>query len=173
MYNPQWIKLNASPASCAMTGSIRTFWVAILVFAAAAAAQDPKQVVEKEARKNLVGVWRGHVVEGKGAKADRGPVKLELTITETTIKGVENKQFGKEGTVDHGVGDFTVDLNATPANLDASQTNTKGRKVQYVGIYSLEGDTLKWCVTRGKTRPTEFATSRGMFLLVLKREKEK
>ena len=42
----------------------------------------------------------------------------------------------------------------------------------YLGIYKIEGDTLKWCVAvPGSERPSEFATSGSDFLLVLKRQK--
>ena len=60
--------------------------------------------------------------------------------------------------------------NGNPRVLDASQTNARGRKDGWVGIYSLEGDTLKWCVSK-KTRPATFETVKGQFLLILKRVK--
>src|SRR5581483_6096487 len=36
----------------------------------------------RTARDKLVGVWNGYAVEGKGENPDRGPVKIELTITQ-------------------------------------------------------------------------------------------
>jgi uncharacterized protein (TIGR03067 family) len=52
--------------------------------------------------------------------------------------------------------------------------NAKKRaKKTYLGIYTLGGDTLKWCVsTPGNARPTEFATKGSQFMLVLKRQKD-
>ena len=128
-----------------------------------------KSVAADEAavRKKLVGVWKGFAVEGRGERPDRGPVKLELTITETSIKGIESKG---QGTIDHGEGAYTLDLTQKSPFLDAAKSNERGRKEEYVGIYSLEGDTLKWCVTRQKQRPTEFATANRAFLLILKRQ---
>jgi uncharacterized protein (TIGR03067 family) len=120
------------------------------------------------ARKQLIGVWKGFAVEGKGERPDRGPVKLELKITESAINGIESKG---QGTIDHGEGAYTLDLTQTPACLDATKTNARGRKEEYLGIYSLEGDTLKWCVTRQKQRPTQFETANRAFLLILKRQK--
>ncbi len=161
-----------------------TFFAAGLTFLSAMTAVPAKAQNEAEparpstvksagpedaaARKNLVGVWKGFAVEGKGERPDRGPVKIDLTINETSIKGIESKG---QGTIDHGEGAYTLDLTQKPAFLDAAKTNERGRKEEYVGIYSLEGDTLKWCVTRQKQRPTEFATANRAFLLILKRQK--
>jgi hypothetical protein len=46
---------------------------------------------------------------------------------------------------------------------------------QNLGIMSVEGDTLKWCVANRGGRPTEFATNRGQgsFLLILTKQKPK
>lgn len=127
-------------------------------------AEAPKD--DAEARKQLCGVWRGFAVEGKGERPDRGPVKLELTITEKSIKGIQIKP---DGNIDHGEGEFTFDLAADPRSFDATKTSDR-RKASYLGIYTLEGDTLKWCVSPQKTRPKTFETSKGQFLLILKRD---
>jgi uncharacterized protein (TIGR03067 family) len=132
-------------------------------------AQDAKSTSPDEAaaRKQLVGLWKGFAVEGRGERPDRGPVKLEVTITETAIKGIEWKG---EGTINHGEGQHVFNLKEKPAWLDATKTNERGRKEEYLGIYALEGDTLKWCVSRGKQRPTQFETVKGSFLVILKRQ---
>ncbi len=118
-------------------------------------------------RKRLVGVWKGFAVEGMGEQPDRGAVKLELRITERAITGLE---FKGGGVIEHGTGEFVLDLSANPKVLDAWKATPGGRKQSYVGIYSLEADTLKWCVSPRKTRPGEFRTGNGSFLLVLKRQ---
>jgi uncharacterized protein (TIGR03067 family) len=123
---------------------------------------------EAAARKQLSGVWKGFAVEGAGENPDRGAVKLQLTIDEKAIKGIEYKG---EGVIDHGEGTYTLDLTQVPAHLDASKTNERGRKENYLGIYRVEGDTLYWCVTRQKQRPAKFATADRAFLLILKRQK--
>ena len=123
---------------------------------------------EPTERQKFVGVWKGFAVEGRGENPDRGPVKLELRITEKTMKGLE---FKGANVVDHGEGEFALDLSQNPKHLDAWKTNERGRKQSYVGIYTLEGDTLKWCVSPRKTRPAEFRTGDGGFLLILRRQK--
>lgn len=117
-------------------------------------------------RARFVGVWKGFAVDGKGETPDRGPVKLELTITERRIHGIEIR--GDER-IDHGEGEFTLNLDAEPHHLDGTQTNERGREKTYLGIYSLDGDTLRWCVSPRKERPTTFETVKGQFLLILKR----
>jgi len=122
---------------------------------------------EKAVRQKLAGVWKGFTVEGRGENPNRGPVKLELRITEQEIAGLE---FKGTNIVDHGKGGYTLDLSQNPARLDAAKASERGRKQEYVGIYSLEGDTLKWCVSPQKARPETFETKKGQFLLILKRQ---
>jgi uncharacterized protein (TIGR03067 family) len=115
---------------------------------------------ESDARKELVGIWKGRV--------DEGATGHVLTFTTTAITGT------KDGKQKLGTGTFKLDLTADPPRMDATGTkgSQKGRK--YLGIYSLKGDTLKWCVSMpGIDPPKEFATKEGQFLLILKRQKEK
>jgi uncharacterized protein (TIGR03067 family) len=145
---------------------IRTFYCAsLLLTLSAIVAADEKSDADAAARKSLTGVWRGFAVDGKGEKPDQGPVKLELTISEKTIKGIE---FKGETPVDHGEGAFTLDLAADPQQLDGTKTNERGRKDTWLGIYKLEKDTLYWCVAK-RERPETFATVKGQFLMILKR----
>jgi len=130
-----------------------------------ARAADPPPPAEAQARRDLAGVWRGFAVEGKGEKPDQGPVKLEITISAETIKGVE---FKGGQSIDHGEGVYALDLDADPRQLDGTKSNTRGRKETWLGIYKLEQDTLYWCAGR-RERPTSFETVKGQFLMILKR----
>jgi len=129
-------------------------------------AADSTELAE---RQKFVGTWKGFTVEGRGENPDRGPVKLELRITGKVMKGLE---FKGTNVVDHGEGEFTLDLSQSPKYLDAWKTNERGRKQNYVGIYTLEGDTLKWCVSPQKVRPQTLETKKGQFLLILKRQSD-
>jgi uncharacterized protein (TIGR03067 family) len=128
-------------------------------------AGDPQAPQE---RQKLAGTWKGFVVEGRGESPDRGPVKLELKVTEQAMAGHE---FKGTNLVDHGHGEYTIDTSQSPWVLDAWQTNELGRKQNFIGIYKLEADTLQWCVSPRKVRPTEFRSGDGSFLLILKRQK--
>jgi uncharacterized protein (TIGR03067 family) len=124
--------------------------------------EDPVQ----QAREQLIGTWRGYVVVGKGEQPDRGPVHLELTITRDRIKAIQF-QGGEE--VDLGEGTFEMQLEPSPRVLDAQKKLANpNRREEWLGIYELQGDTLKWCVAR-RTRPQVFETRESAFLMILRR----
>ena len=134
------------------------------VFATIGEGQESPEKV----RAKLVGVWMGYAVAGKGEKPDQGPVKIELTITAERIQA---RQFKGKDDFDLGEGTFMLGSDKAPFHLDGDKKlNNPNRKEVWLGIYELDGDTLKWCVKR-KGRPTEFATGDGAFLLILKRQK--
>ncbi len=141
---------------------MRRVVLAFVLFAgplALAASEDGKarKEADTKARQELVGTWKGQVDEG-----ETGHV---LTFTMTTITGT------KDGQQSLGAGTFKLEPVANPKRMDATRTKGGKRGEKYLGIYSLEGDTLKWCVALpGGKRPTEFATRQGQFLLILKRE---
>jgi len=64
---------------------------------------------------------------------------------------------------------FTVDVSTKPKTIDIGDDP----KQSMVGIYMLDQDSLKLCLSIGGKRPTEFATKAGdkTNLLILKREK--
>lgn len=63
-----------------------------------------------------------------------------------------------------------LDPNASPKQIDVDDT----RGAFHLGIYELDGDTIRWCES-GSTvnRPTEFKATKGFNLLVYKRVKDK
>ncbi len=135
------------------------FMIAATQLAVAAADDAKSGKKDAEARKKLVGIWKGRVIKGATGH--------NLTFTTDLIKG---KRGEKQ---DLGEGSFKLDLTSKPARLDASPTKGPEKGETYLGIYLLKGDTLKWCVsTPGNERPTEFATRGTQFFLVLKREKK-
>lgn len=121
----------------------------------------------KPAALNLDGVWQGFAVEGRGEHPDRGPVHLELSIRDNRV--VAKRLDGQALPINRG----TLQIRAgQPVRLDGIATAASGRTQSYLGICELVGDTLKWCVaTPRNPRPVVFATQRGQFLLILKREK--
>lgn len=138
-----------------------------VVFFLCAHAGLAQQEKESKARESLVGTWLGFAVGGKGEKPNEGPVKIELKITKENIQGFGFKGKDKN---DLGAGTFTLKLDQAPNHLDGDKKlDNPNRKEVWLGIYELDGDTLKWCVGR-KKRPTEFETRDGAFLLILKRQ---
>jgi uncharacterized protein (TIGR03067 family) len=141
---------------------MRLLFLALAMIAAQptlAASDDAKGRKDEDAkaRKELVGVWKGQV--------DEGATGHVLTFTTATITGT------KDGRQSLGAGSFKLDLSADPPRMDATRTKGGKKGEKYLGIYSLDGDTLKWCVgLPGGKRPTELATKEGQFLLILKRE---
>lgn len=72
-----------------------------------------------------------------------------------------------------GKGSFKLDLTKKPWQMDATEIKKDGTKGRvHFGIYMLEGDSLKWCVST-KERPTKFETGNGQFMLVLKRQENR
>jgi len=141
-------------------------WPAIALMAIAAIGAD---VPEKPAAEvpNLDGVWQGFTVDGKGEKPNQGPVHLKLTIKGDHIDAerLDNQQLPmNEGTYKITPG--------KPMQMDGTETNARGRSRVFLGICELSGDTLKWCVSTRKERPTEFETKRPQFLVILKRQKQ-
>ena len=119
-------------------------------------------------RKKLEGVWNGFVVQGRGDRTDRGLVTInDLKITSGKITWPPEKGVG----LDEGT--YQLDLAKNPRALDSTGTagDVKGRS--FLGIYAVEGDTLKWCVAGpDNPRPTEFVSRPPrQFYMVLKRQK--
>ena len=143
------------------TGVASLLVIAIFIHAAGAAETD-----EAQQRRMLSGEWQGFAVEGTGENPDTGPVKIELEINDKSIHGVA---YQGERKMDQGEGEYTLDLSSKPLQLDGAKLRGGGRKQVWLGIYTLEGDTLKWCVGR-RQRPTKFETVKGQFLLILRRQ---
>ena len=123
---------------------------------------------EASVRKQLSGTWTGFVVDGRGQRIDRGPVSLELVITPKSIK---SKPGAKE---DLGEGTYRLGQAKDARNLDATRTSNPRKGEVFLGIYAVDGDTLKWCTANpGRPRPTEFITKpgSGQFYMVMKRQK--
>ena len=135
--------------------------VAIGLISSTVAADDAAD------RKKLTGVWKGWVVEGKGEQAKQRRMPITLTIRGDTITGVQGD--GK----DLGTGTFTVRTVNGSKQMDATRTQNPGRGQNYNGIYSLDGDTLRWCVSNppGRERPAELQSRTGQFLMILQRQK--
>jgi uncharacterized protein (TIGR03067 family) len=111
-------------------------------------------------RNAIVGVWSG------GMPGDP-PGSIELTITPTKVSG-RNARTGKS----LGVGTYEINPSAKTIDSHGIEAPVKGRK--YLGVYSLDGDVLKWCAnSRSKNRPKDVVhrPDRDQWLMVLRRQK--
>lgn len=71
---------------------------------------------------------------------------------------------------------FKVDPDKKPRTIDYTMTGGPSTGKTQLGIYELDGDTVKFCfASPGQARPTEFATrdGSGLTLSVWKRAKKK
>lgn len=122
---------------------------------------------EADDAKKLNGTWKGWVVEGRGDDPKQRRWRIELTIKDNKITGIE------DGRKDLGEGTFAIKHTKESKQLDANRTKGPGASGNYLGIYSLEGNTLKWCVGNppGRLRPEELRSKTGQFLMILTKDK--
>jgi uncharacterized protein (TIGR03067 family) len=129
---------------------------------------DDKADVEKELKK-FHGIWTFESVEAGGKKAPADDLK-GLTITfagdkYTVKKGDEVIQIGTQ----------KLDPSKSPKTIDVTVTEGLKKGATMLGIYEIDGDTLKVCFDEeGKKRPTEFKSPAGSetFVNVHKRAKK-
>jgi uncharacterized protein (TIGR03067 family) len=125
----------------------------------------PVRGQDATADKALLGEWEGHVVEGDGSNAGQRRMNIMITITPTkiTATGGQNQMMG-DGT-----------YKVSGKHIDATGTSGKYQGHTYLGLFSVDGHTLKWCSGNegAKTRPTALKTNPkdGHFLMVLTRKK--
>lgn len=124
---------------------------------AAADSFDPQQ---------LIGVWEGYLVNDDGSKPSQRTGTVTLVITAETIKTTAQGNQG-EGTYHVSAGDGKFH------HIEATGTAGHYEGKVYPGIFTLEGDTLKWCSAEaGWPRPKELKTrfSEGRYLMILTRK---
>jgi uncharacterized protein (TIGR03067 family) len=134
-------------------------------------ADAPKDDVKKDKEK-LRGTWKAVTVKERGeSKEDTEDHRLIFSGDGFSVKkGDETIIKGK----------FKIDSSKKPKEIDmeiteASKEKLKGKTA--LGIYDLDGDTLKWCANEpgGTERPKEFSSDADTkhLLVTLKREKSK
>ena len=132
------------------------------------AAADDKADLEKEVKK-FQGTWTFESSEAGGQQLPASELK-ELVITfagdiHTIKKGDQVVQVGAQ----------KLDPSKSPKAIDVNMTEGPNKGVVLLGIYEINGDTLKVCFDpQGKKRPTEFKSAPGSanFVNVHKRVKK-
>ena len=131
--------------------------VAVLVLLACCTPRS----LAAEGGQPLEGKWRVVSIELAGQ------VLAGFEGAELTFAGGKKTFVLPSGSVEKGT--YSLDPATSPRQIDAT---TDGKEVIEKGIYALEGETLKLCLsTRGGTRPKDFVTRNGtdLILIVLKR----
>jgi uncharacterized protein (TIGR03067 family) len=128
---------------------------------------DDKAEIDKELKK-FQGTWKFELSEagGQALSAD------ELKGVVLTFEG--NKHAVKKGDQVLQVGTQKIDPSKSPKTIDVTMTEGPNKGAIMLGIYEIDGDTLKVCFDMGgKKRPTEFKSAPGSatFVNVHKRVK--
>jgi uncharacterized protein (TIGR03067 family) len=139
--------------------------IAVLVLVGVTGAQD---AAKKEVTL-LEGEWSMVSGEANGQ-----------SLPEDAVKG--GKRVAKDGETTITLGGkvylkakFTIDPTKKPKAIDYTMTEGPTKGKTHLGIYELEGDTVKFCFAApGKDRPTEFTAKEGsdQTLSVWKRDKK-
>jgi uncharacterized protein (TIGR03067 family) len=146
-----------------------------ILFALAAAllgaglAATPATAEEKKDLDKVQGTWKFTEMEQDGQPAPKGEDMPTIVFEKDkfTVKDPAGKVLQ--------AGTQVLDDSKKPKTVDAKVTEGEGTGTTMLGIYELDGDTLKACFDpQGKKRPTEFKTTAGsgLMLVVLKREKK-
>jgi uncharacterized protein (TIGR03067 family) len=117
---------------------------------------------------DLIGEWEGYLVNDDGSKPSQRSGNVDLVITAETIKTTAQGNQG-EGTYHVSAGDGKFH------EIEATGTSGHYAGKTYTGIFTLEGNTLKWCSAEaGWARPKELKTkfSEGRYLMVLTRKRQ-
>jgi uncharacterized protein (TIGR03067 family) len=119
---------------------------------------------EKSDRDKLQGTWEFVSMELDGKKQDQ-----KGTIT------FDGDQFTvKIGDTVVQSGTQTLDTSKKPHAVDAKILEGEGKGMTQLGIYEIDGDTMKACFdVMGKKRPTEFKSAGGSGTMLVTFKKKK
>lgn len=139
--------------------------IAVLMVVAPILAQDGA----KKEMAQLEGEWSMVSGEASGASMPEAMVKTGKRIAKD---GKTTITFG--GRV-YFKANFSIDPTKKPKTIDYTMTEGPTKGKTHLGIYELDGDTVKFCFAApGKDRPTEFTAKEGsqQTLSVWKRTKK-
>lgn len=141
--------------------------LALSLLAAVAVAQEE---ATKADMLKIQGIWRLQSREKDGTSDSAEAIK-DILMTN------EGDKFSFKGSASGAgamTGTFKLDATKKPKTMDRIPADGPRKGKTLPGIYALDGDTLKICVSlTGTERPSEFATraKSGVLLSVFKREK--
>jgi uncharacterized protein (TIGR03067 family) len=136
------------------------------------ASGDPPGDAFTKELKALAGTWRPIFTENNGYKSSPEDLKGILWIRDADGKWTARR--GDKTVVEWAV--KKIDATKNPKTIDLEITAGEYKGVVYLGIYELDGDTLRICfaLPDRAERPTEFSASKGTVraLSEFKREKD-
>jgi len=134
--------------------------------AGAGPSEATREAAQKSDKDRLQGTWQQVSCDGKDKVPDDLVKKTTLVVKDDTITVQTDGAFSYELT-------FKLDESKAPKTVDEALVKPEKGNKPYLGIYSLEGDTLKFCFSDpGQERPTEFTgkAGSGWTLTVFKRK---
>lgn len=145
-----------------------TAYTTIMLAVLLTAADDGKNTVLEKEYAKLEGSWRVVTLEVDGTKLPKEMIKAARLV-------VKGREFTMKDPVATYKGTLVLDPAKQPKTIDMKFTEGPEKGHTSLGIYELDGDNWKLCLTiTAKERPTEFATKAksGQGLELLKREKQ-
>jgi uncharacterized protein (TIGR03067 family) len=128
-----------------------------------------------------VAAWSRDAKSGDDLQGSWLPATAELggqTFPDEVRKSIKLVVKDDKYTVTEGPavdqGNLKLNPNSTPKELDIIGTDGPNKGKTFLAIYEREGDTLRICYDlSGKSRPTEFKSTKGtlQFLVIYKLEK--
>ena len=130
--------------------------VALVAVLALVVSAAPAEDAVKKEMAQLEGEW-----SMQSGEADGQSMPKEMVST--------GKRVAKDGETTITIGGqvyfkakFTIDPAKKPKAIDYTMTEGTTKGKTHLGIYELDGDTLKFCFAApGKDRPTEFTAKEG------------
>ena len=149
---------------------MKRFTSILLVTAATALVPAAWAQADKAERSKLEGTWEGWLVDGDGSQKGQQRQRIsELVITATEIRAKDG------GNRSMGTGSYRLGGSGAARTIDNTGTGGPTMGKNFMGIYRLDGNTLRWCSgnDKARTRPTDFRTNTGNshFLMILTRKK--
>jgi uncharacterized protein (TIGR03067 family) len=127
-------------------------------------AADAKDDAVKKDLDALQGKWKVTSLQRDG-KADDS--------AKDAVRVIEGDKYTLDLPTGKVQGTFKIDPTAKPKTMDQTPSGGRFKDKTLLGVYQLDGDTLKICFSEpGKDRPTDFTAKEGVILAVHKKVKE-